>query len=298
ASSELMSITSEIERGYEENGRIYPAYGSHDYGFLIDQDEFERLNCQHLKYFLLLENKLYLSPLRSDIQRILDVGTGTGIWASEMAGKFPSAEVIGTDIAPVQPYWYARSVDDCEQDWHFKKESFDFIYNRDCYLGIRDWPRLVRQAYEHLKPGGWLELACVWPVPKCDDGTMPEDAALVKWCEAFIEISQSMNADAHAPRHFHRYLKEAGFSNTQEKAFKTPTSGWPKDERLKKVGKLEMWNVFHGAETGLLRGFMVAGKSREEMESLAKGIKEQHSTNKMHCYTIFYVVYGQKPENG
>lgn len=39
-------------------------------------------------------------------------------------------------------------VDDCELDWQYKKGSFDFIHTRDCYLSIRNWPRLIGQAYE------------------------------------------------------------------------------------------------------------------------------------------------------
>lgn len=31
-----------------------------------------------------LHGKLHLAPLPSDPQRILDIGTGTGIWAMEM----------------------------------------------------------------------------------------------------------------------------------------------------------------------------------------------------------------------
>lgn len=41
-------------------------------------------------------------------------------------------------------------VDDCELDWQFKEASFDFIHTRDCYLSIRNWPRLIGQAYEYF----------------------------------------------------------------------------------------------------------------------------------------------------
>lgn len=37
--------------------------------------------------------------------RILDLGTGTGIWAIDMADKYPDAEVIGVDLSVIQPKW-------------------------------------------------------------------------------------------------------------------------------------------------------------------------------------------------
>jgi cyclopropane fatty-acyl-phospholipid synthase-like methyltransferase len=56
---------------------------------------------------MLLGGKLYVAPLdETKTQRILDIGTGTGIWAIEMADQFPQAEVIGTDLSPIQPSWY------------------------------------------------------------------------------------------------------------------------------------------------------------------------------------------------
>jgi methylase of polypeptide subunit release factors len=60
------------------------------------------MDLEHHIFLLLLEGELHLAPL-SDPQRILDLGTGTGIWAIDMADKYPSASVLGTDLSPVQP---------------------------------------------------------------------------------------------------------------------------------------------------------------------------------------------------
>ena len=56
---------------------------------------------------LLCSGYLHLAPLR-DPRRILDVGTGTGIWAIEMAEQYPEAAISGIDLSPVQPSWYGR----------------------------------------------------------------------------------------------------------------------------------------------------------------------------------------------
>lgn len=35
--------------------------------------------------------------------RVLDMGTGTGIWAIDVADEFPNAEVVANDLSPIQP---------------------------------------------------------------------------------------------------------------------------------------------------------------------------------------------------
>jgi methylase of polypeptide subunit release factors len=74
-----------------------------EYGLPIDEEELDRLDMNHEKYLRLLNNNLFLAPIGRNPQAILEIGTGTGIWALDMADKFPSASVIGTDIAPIQP---------------------------------------------------------------------------------------------------------------------------------------------------------------------------------------------------
>ncbi len=58
---------------------------------------------------LLCDAHLHLAPLDNP-RRILDIGTGTGIWAIQMADDYPDCTVIGTDLSPVQPSWYGTLV--------------------------------------------------------------------------------------------------------------------------------------------------------------------------------------------
>jgi ribosomal protein L11 methylase PrmA len=53
----------------------------------------------HHEIVLQLLGELHKAPIARNPQRILDVGTGTGIWAIYMADKYPSAEGIDTQAS-------------------------------------------------------------------------------------------------------------------------------------------------------------------------------------------------------
>jgi hypothetical protein len=60
--------------------------------------------------------------------------------------------------SPIQPTWVPPNckflVDDFEDQWLFSNEGpFDFIHGRILCGSIRDWGKLFKQAYKHLKPG-------------------------------------------------------------------------------------------------------------------------------------------------
>lgn len=54
---------------------------------------------------MLFGNRLYFAPLSESNppRNILDVATGVGDWAIQMGDLFPSAQVIATDLSPIQP---------------------------------------------------------------------------------------------------------------------------------------------------------------------------------------------------
>lgn len=299
-SSYLTSIASEVTRGTYENGRRYHSYGSAEYAFPNDDNEVERLDLQHHMMTALMQNRLWWAPINHNPLRVLDIGTGTGVWAMDFADIFPSAEVIGTDLSPIQKSWVPPNcrfeIDDAEREWTFGVDSFDFIHARNLICAIRDWPRLVHQCYEHTRPGGWVEFQMKHVDIKSDDGTLPPDSALRRWGELTFEASAKMGTDFVETTKVHEYMQQSGFVNVQQHICKLPIGPWAKNRQLKKVGALELVNFVDGIEGLSLRMFCkVLGMSIEAVQVLLMEIRQEAKNSKVHSYYPFYVIYGQKP---
>lgn len=224
------SVASEVRRGVLENGRVYPSYGRHDYGMPIDEQELARNDLQHAKFSLLLGNRLFLAPISSPT-RVLDIGTGTGIWAIDVGDVYPEAEVIGTDIAPVQPTWIPPNVqfflEDAEDMWTFSPDSFSLVFAREMSFAVRDWPNFISQAWTALKPGGWLELSATHPQTQCDDGSLNlKTSGLARCAEYYLEVAEAMGTSLHAPFFWAQQMRDAGFVDIQTQIFKMPLGPW------------------------------------------------------------------------
>lgn len=138
-----------------ENGRRYHSdrFKKGDYYMPNDEKEQDRLDLYHHIFLTMIKGKLYLAPLDNP-QRVLDVGTGTGIWAIDFADEHPQAEVIATDISPIQPSWVPPNcrfeVDDMEEDWTFDENYFDYIHVRTLSGSFADWDRFIEQCWTYV----------------------------------------------------------------------------------------------------------------------------------------------------
>jgi len=116
-----------------------------------DSAEHERLELQHRAMFLAAGGKLFYAPL-TELQNVLDLGTGIGTWAIDVADAYPKAIVTGVDLSPIQPSLSPPNtkweIDDIEDDWTWPPNHFDLIYSQFMLSGsIADFPKYFRQAF-------------------------------------------------------------------------------------------------------------------------------------------------------
>lgn len=300
------SITSSILDFRKLHGRTFGNSKTTEYWGPNDDLQNEGLDITHHFMLLYFRNKLFHAPISDNPQKVLDVGTGTGIWAIDFADQYPSAHIIGTDISPIQPSWVPPNcefhIDDAQLDWTWSENTFDYIHMRDLYGSIGDWPALYKKAYNHLKPGGWFEDSEIDITCRSDVvGHDPKHIYNV-WTKTCLEAGDKAGKTLQIAMgsRMSDYLKEAGFINRFERRFRIPIGPWCRDPDLKQVGQFSFVFVDQSLE-----GFaiylltQVMGWEYEECLVFIAQMRDAIRNYKtLHPYWEINLVYGQKPETG
>ena len=140
------------------------------YIFGEGEAETSRLNFQHYMFRLAFQGD-YSAPIHSP-RDILDVASGTGRLARELARRFPQANVIGFDINWDQlTASLAEGIDPLPENctfllgnaletFAFSAGSFDFAMARACssFIPVAQWPQVIREMIRVTRRGGWIEI--------------------------------------------------------------------------------------------------------------------------------------------
>ncbi|CCX12949.1 Similar to Demethylmenaquinone methyltransferase; acc. no. Q9RRT0.1 [Pyronema omphalodes CBS 100304] len=294
------SLTSSVNQYLFENGRQYHAYyGTDKYLQPTDETEQDRLDLHHEILRLAFGETTHEAPLKEP-HHILDIGTGTGIWAIDMADQYPMAEVIGTDLSPIQPSWVPANcrfeVDDAMAVWTYQSDFFDLVHSRNISSGVTNWNHLISEMMRCTKPGGYVELGEADIDIYCDDGSMKSDNPLKVYIGHLRSALSAMQRTSPTTTFLENLLKEAGFEDIKTVQAKEPIGPWAKDPRMKKIGAMSLLHSETVYESyGMAAFTRVLGMGEEEARNICNGAVKATKNKNYHVYGVHYRVCGRKP---
>lgn len=261
-----------------------------------DVEELNRLDFQHYMLRATLHGN-YAAPI-DEPSSILDVGTGTGRWARELAVTFPDARVIGVDINPppdeaaergrpddLRPDNFTFAPGNILEGLAFPDGSFDFVHQRALLAAVPHdrWPLVARELARLTAPGGWVESLEVTELVNSG----PATTQLVTWLKATLAMRGVDMADGGRVADC---LRQAGLANVTSRATRMPCGD--AGGRIGKMLAADWFSLFNATS-----GFMVKlGLTTAEQFALATAAaRSELASPQGQCYMPVYIAFGQRP---
>lgn len=149
-----------------------------------------------------------LSRLPENAQQVMDLGCGTGFFTPMLAQHYPSANLIGLDIAQGMLDYCAQQYGDLAQ-WvcgdaeklPLADNSIDVIFSSLAIQWCHQFPRVLSEALRVLKPGGSFVFSTLGP------------KTLFELRDAWSHVDNYQHVNRFVPvPEMRRAVDEAGFS--------------------------------------------------------------------------------------
>jgi ubiquinone/menaquinone biosynthesis C-methylase UbiE len=259
--------------------------------YLLPKDALEdqRLNYQHHALYKTISNH-YLAPLTpTSTQTILDVGTGTGIWAVEMSNLFPQAHILGVDVAlssllrplPSTCLFVQANI---LQGLPFPEGQFTYTHQRLLVAAIPalQWPRVVHELVRVTRPGGWVELLEIGDVIQCAG---PATKRLLTW---MTDISKGLGFEMEVLRHLGDLLKQSGCQDIESQDIPVPLGAWAGT-----TGQMMKTDVLYGYNA-LKDSYCPRSHTPPEVfDTMVQAAADEWEQNR--CSYVFHAAYGRRP---
>jgi len=265
---------------------------------------------QHQIWQILCNGQLLTAP-HSQATSLLDLGCGSGVWTAAIARNFPEINVFGVDITPPANDFGLPNLTfvtaDMEQTWEFAREQrdgCDLIVARVLVSAIRDWPALIRRCFEHLKPGGWIE------IPDISIGTFSDSfdwrdecSLLMRWCQCYRKGALTNGIDAFANQKRVNHLTDAKFAHISEKLFKCYLGENAVTEvREKEIARLKTRNLLSllDAVTKTMQdraqwdALKITSSELQQLNGDAKSDLHQYSASRRYYWNLYVVAHHAK----
>ncbi|KAK6193107.1 hypothetical protein LQW54_012786 [Pestalotiopsis sp. IQ-011] len=250
-------------------------------------------NDQHQLFLDVLDGKLFLSPARP--RRVLDIGTGPGLWCL----KYPDAQVLGVDVDPVKPPYMLPNcrfdLVDASQPWSFD-QNFDFIHMRMVGELPNGKNKLFETMYEHLMPGGWIEIT-EWLV-KFQSGNHSLNMFNI-WNKNFKRGLKKFGSSPYWALGWKPIMQDKGCLHVTERRYPVPLNPWAPGKRLQKQGEMMAENVqtfLEGATMPIFTGAL--GWSHDQVQELLSALRKEVADTDVHGYLTLMTIWCQKPREG
>ncbi|KAI1839103.1 hypothetical protein DTO006G1_757 [Penicillium roqueforti] len=308
--SETTSIGSSIYHGLMENGRRYQTLSDREYLVPSDDLAFESYEAGHLLALVLdseRENPLFRAPIEKDPKHILDIGTGKGNWAIDVADMFPSTTVRGVDLFPPPITWMPPNcileVDNILEEWTWR-DPLDLIHMR-IMTGSFDhagWDHVYTSSYRNLRPGGWIEQLEGSTCIDCIDDSLPADSILRTWGPTMNACGERAGLAMDVLDAMSDRMEKAGFVDLQEKSYKWPIGPWAREQKYKEAGVVNFQHWLSGMEgwcMWLLTHFGAPHPwSKDEVTVFLAKVRSELKNPKYHIYQRARRVWARKPFPG
>jgi SAM-dependent methyltransferase len=292
-SSDLSAIlsTTMVHEQYVGSRRFVDGQDA-PYQLPKDTTDLNRLDFQHFVLRQSLGGN-YIAPISpGPDSKILDVGTGTGRWAIEMAQAFPQAQVFGVDLEEARditgkkqevPANYHFQMSNILQGLPFLDNTFDFVHQRLLVTGIPvvSWPTVAQELMRVTKPGGWVEMVE-------GGGLFVNDGpATRQWCAWGDALMKPAGIDIFHIAELGSVVEQTGLA-TESRIYNIPVGSW--GGRLGAMLQQDLLSIF---DSLVPRYHKVLGLTPTNTDMVREMLIKEWDD--LRTRLSMFVVIGQKP---